>query len=347
MSVPPLSFNKQHNYTIVDKYLAQNLYDIYKVVDGTIVTLYYWGNRWNIASSNGYDVSSYYWIGDLTYAEVLYDLFSRLYPESIDKNGITLVDNFLLDFNLDTNFCYTIGFRHHNFHPLLLDPECVWNIQHVNLLTKEVIYENGLLGIPNQINIDQSTECIKSVDQLTSINKLSVNNAVKINPSFNYGFILKSRDPSITKQFSSVLIESPLLRKIKNHIYDYPSNLLNQFINNKNRLEYVIIKNYFNKQEKNDIIQLYPQFNNVYTSLSKCINDTINCIITIMKNKQANTNDQLNYKPCIITLSYALLKHISKHEALDPFNKDIESILKDYITNIEYIILFINTLSRY
>jgi hypothetical protein len=362
VSMPPLAFNKQHIYNIVDKFLMQDMYDIFKVVDGTIVTFYYWGNKWNIASSNGYDVSSYYWIGDLTYAEVIHDLFSRLYPDAIEQNGIKLIDNYLLDFNLDTNHCYTIGFRHHNFHPLLLDPECMWNVQHVNLTTKEVTYGNGLLGIPNQtsMTLDKTTkttsttndtpvklDVVWSVDQLMSINKLSINNATKLQPSFNYGYILRSKDASVTKQLSNVLIESPLLRKIKKHVYEYPSNLFNQFINNKNRTEYIIIKNYFNKQEKNDIIQLYPQFSNVYTLLSKCISDTIACMIIIMKNKQANTNEQLPYKPCITILSYTLLKYITKYEAIDPFSKDIESILRDYITNIEYVVLFINTINKY
>jgi hypothetical protein len=348
LSIPPIAFNRSFSHEIIDKFMSQDMYDIFKVIDGTIVTFYYYNDKWNISTRNAYDVSSYYWIGEMTYSEVLYDLFSRLYPESISKNGIKLIDKYSLDFDLPTNHCYTVGFRHHNFHPLLLDPECVWNIQCINLENGKVKFETGLNGIPGQlkVNADISLE-INSISKMISFNKLAINNATKIKPTFNYGFILRSKNNDICDKFSSILVESPLLRKIKKHIYDYPPVIIGQFINHSNRIDYVIIKNYFNKQEKNDILQLYPQFNKLYVKLNKSIVNTIQCIITIMKNKQSNSNILLNFQPCIVTLSYILIKYISKIEVIDPFNKDSESIIRDYISNVEYIVLYINMIDKY
>ena len=40
-------------------------------------------------------------------------------------------------------------------------------------------------------------------------------------------------------------------------------------------------------------------------------------------------------------------KNISKFEALDPFHPDTESILKDYYSNVEYSVLFLNAINKY
>lgn len=345
VSVPPLAFNKRHVPDIIESYFKQGLYDVLKVIDGTVVTLYYWNNRWNISSSNSYDVSSFYWIGDMTYAEVIYDLFTRVYPDVVKNIGVTLIDNTTLDFSkLKKNKSYTIGFRHHNFHPMVKDPEWMWNIQNVNLDNNVTEFNNGILGIPNQ----QIVTAVDSLDQLNHLNKSSITDATRSeNPVYNYGFILRSRDPATTKEFSSILLSSSLLKKIKKSIYEYPSNSLKQFITHTNRFDYIAMKNFFNKTERHDMMKLYPQLCERFPLYSNCVNDTILCTLAIMKNKQTNTSEPLNFQTCIITLAYSLLKHISKFEALDPYHKDSESILKDYYTNIEYSVLFLNAINKY
>lgn len=348
LTVPPVAFNKRQMPNVIETFYKQGLYDVIKVIDGTVVTIYYWNNSWNISSCNSYDVSSFYWMGDLTYAEIIYDLFSKLYPDAIIKNGIQLNDNTLTFSNLQKNKSYTIGFRHHNFHPLLSDPEYIWNIQNVNLSTHKIEYNDGILGIPNQ----QIINAIDSLDQLNHINNISMSNALTNiktaeSKSFSYGFILRSKDISITKEYSNILMSSILLKQIKKNIYNYPSNSLKQFITHTNRIEYIAIKNYFNKSEHNDMIQLYPQLFEKYSIYNRCISDVIACTLTIMKNKQTNTTEPLNFQVCIITLAHSLLKHISKYEALDPYHKDTESILRDYYSNIEYSVLFINAINKY
>lgn len=345
VSVPPMAFNKRQVPELIESYYKQGLYDVLKVIDGTVVTFYYWNNYWNISSSNSYDVSSFYWIGDMTYAEIIYDLFTRLYPDTIETNGIQLIDNNRLDFcKLQKNKSYTIGFRHHNFHPIKSDPECMWNIQNVHLSSGRIEFNDGIQGLPNQ----QIITAVNSLDQLNHINKSAMADALRQeNPVFNYGFILRSKNQSITKEFSNILLSSTLLKKIKKNIYEYPANTLKQFITHTNRFEYITMKNFFNKSERNEMIQLCPQMFERFPLYSKCINDTVLCTLAIMKNKQTNTSEPLNFQTCIITLAYSLLKHISKFEALDPFNVDTESILKDYYSNIEYSVLFLNAINKY
>lgn len=345
VSVPPMAFNKRKVPDLIESYYKQGLYDVLKVIDGTVVTFYYWSNHWNIASNNSYDISSFYWIGNMNYAEIIYDLFNRLYPDVIDTHGIQLLNNTTLDFTkLNKNKSYTIGFRHHTFHPLKIDSEYMWNIQNVQLSSNKIEFNDGIQGLPNQ----QIITAVNSLDQLNYINKSAMSDATRPeNPVFNYGFILRSKNPAITKEFSNILMSSTLLKKIKKNIYEYPNNSLKQFITHNNRFEYITMKNFFNKSERNEMIQLYPQLLERFPLYSKCINDTVTCTLKIIKNKQTNINEHLNFQTCIITLAYSLYKHISKFEALDPFNNDTESILKDYYSNIEYSILFLNAINKY
>lgn len=333
LAVPPIAFNKKAKIEDVD----YKNYDIVKVIDGTVVTLYY-DNKWCISSSNGYDVSQYYWMGPLTYAEIIYDLLERLYPEVIKKLGISLLNSDSIHFdNLNRSYSYTIGFRHHNFHPLLKDPETIWNIQHVALRSThstgraslEVKYDDGICGIKNQEIIDNDT--FKPI-HLTNTEDL------------HYGYILRTKNPY---KYPSILFDSPLLKKIKKNIYNYPSNTIRQYITHENRYDYVVIKNYFNKFERNDMLQLYPQFLERYNLYTKCINETIQCMISMLKNKISNENKPINVHPAINILAMSLIKHIAKFEAMDPHNENTESVLKDYIMNIEYSVLFLHTINKY
>jgi hypothetical protein len=343
---PPIAFNKYGSLTKVEEFFNNGLYDIIKIIDGTVVTIYYFNNKWNISSSNCYDVSNYYWIGKLSYSEILYDLFQKLYPHSLELNGIEFNDKILYFNKLCKYKSYTIGFRHHNFHPLCNDPEQIWNIQCVDNNNGNIEYNDGIKGIYNQSIVTD----IHSIDKINYINKHSIFEAIKQSDSvYNYGFILRSKDISITKEYSNIIFYSELLKKIKKNIYDGSITLLKQFVNHNNRLNYIMLKNFFNRSERNEIIQLYPQFNENYKIYSKLVNDIINCIIIILKNKQnaINNNEPLNFQKCVIKLSYVLLNNISKYEAFDPYHSDIYNILKDYIINIEYIGLYMITIDKY
>ena len=135
-------------------------YNVVQVIDGTVVTIYSWihpkkGLVWCLASANGFDVSHLKWGGDETYAEVLSELLAKS-PTFLAATGLRLrrgllcVDDVRLDFQtLERGRCYTIGFCHPNFHPMVADPPGVWNIQSVDLASG-VVKKAGLRGIPRQ-----------------------------------------------------------------------------------------------------------------------------------------------------------------------------------------------------
>ena len=94
---------------------------------------------WCLASANGFDVSHLRLGGDETYAEVLFELLAKN-PSFLAATGLRLrhgllrVDDVRLDFQtLERGRCYTIGFRHPNFHPMVADLPGVWKIESVDL----------------------------------------------------------------------------------------------------------------------------------------------------------------------------------------------------------------------
>jgi len=138
LATPPPAFKLRPATDAVNALLVADAYDIIRVDDGTVVTLYKWnhpqhGKVWGMASNNGYDVSSLYWMGPMTYAEVFYDLAMRRYPEFVTQTGMGITrtgkSTRLTFTKLDPSFSYTVGFRHHNFHPVVEDPERMWSIQ--------------------------------------------------------------------------------------------------------------------------------------------------------------------------------------------------------------------------
>lgn len=340
IAVPPLAFNRRQMFTEVRNYMEY--YDIIPIIDGTIVNLYYWNNGWNISSGNSYDLSNFYWMGNKTYSELIFDLLSRLAPKAIQTLGIKLKTNKKLEFsNLDKSYCYTIGFRHHNFHLLTTDPEKIWNIQKVNLMTLDVVYNEGLAEVEKQKIFTPNL----TLDEILDVNKLSIQNALKsTNPVYNYGYILRSRSLKHTGEFSAVILDSLLLKEIKKAIYEYPSNYIQTYITYENRIDFIALKSYFNKIKRQDVIKLFPHIIERINVYSKFIDIVIKCIISILKHGKESVT--LDYDIIIYTLSMILIKYINNFDKLDPNSENIEYILRDYLMNIEYALLFIDAMGN-
>lgn len=164
LSVPPRAFNPRPAPREIDAHLAAGAYDLIHVDDGTVVTIYRWdhpkyGPVWDLASSNGYGISTLKWMGAKTYAEIVFEVMS-MYPAFIRETKASLVrvgeGETRIHFGaLSPQKSYTIGFRHHDFHPMLTDPQRMWQIQSVDLATGAASYgEGGLPGIPYQTKGD-------------------------------------------------------------------------------------------------------------------------------------------------------------------------------------------------
>ena len=303
LSIPPTPFNKTTNSSTIkeiDKFLKDELYDIIKIEDGTIITIYSWihpqnGVMWSMSSNHGYDVSSYKWMGRLTYAEVFHDLVNRLYPEFKTLTGMDIlyinykdeVKTYLTFTNLDTNYCYSMGFRHHNFHPLKIDKEKIWQIQHVDLsapnpqiiyggkfpphilpehekynysyfskdiITKSIIEIKCMASFTNACILINSNHLEKSI----ILDNDDANDANDINNIyFQYGFILRSKDRSKTGIYSDIIIKSILLKIIESLLYKYYSDY-KLYVDHINRMEYIAMRAFL-KTGRDDILTSHKQ----------------------------------------------------------------------------------------
>ena len=147
-----------------------------------------------------------------------------------------------LDFKyLDRGLCYTIGFRHPNFHPMTADPPGVWNIQTADLGTGTPRANSaGLPAVPHQTVYSLEDLAVRRrsglrMAYLSYISRTALEDAKaviagKSTRPFNYRFILRSRNPEATGVYSDILCESPLLRRVRQLVYQHPSRQIREEI---------------------------------------------------------------------------------------------------------------------
>jgi broad specificity phosphatase PhoE len=333
ISIPPQPLLKKLNkkgIELVNTYLEQKLYDIIKIEDGTIITLYSWihptnGLMWSMASNNGYDVSSFKWMGKMTYAEIFYDLVNRLYPEFKEITGLNIlyiphggvIKTILTFTNLDTNYCYTMGFRHHNFHPMKIDPEKIWQVQYSDLSSENPKVYYGGKFLPTILPIQEVWDYSKFVNVENTVNYTIIKNkgkssfintcieigksvedsiyfekddVLQSNFSPQYGFIFRSLDFDKTGDLSNFIIEYPLFQVNKELIYDQYSSLKDCTINEKNRMYYNAMRAFLNDgrgdiytSAKKKFTSLYPEWSPKFYGFNEFMNSlTIQIINNII-----------------------------------------------------------------
>ncbi len=335
LAVPPRAFNYYPDMHRVSGYLGDDLYDVVKVEDGTHVTLYPWGepNGWEISTANGYAVSSLRWSGPLTYAEIIHDLVSRLYPEFVEASGMSLrvrPGRTTLEFTkLDRSRCYTIGFRHHDFHPVRADPERIWQIQWASLTdtVPRVVFGCGFprVGgkdcIPMQTVIGSEGVSIDEIYQrghnsyeraIAFISRTSAHGTAEASGGtlgetaggghppasardpaceLNYGVVLRSHDPSVTTNCSDVLIETDLLRHVR-VLYERPPRGLRGSVTHTHRAAYAAIKAYLachSVQLGRNYLALCPHHDVYHKRCEAVVNKLVDMVDIVVSGKKKNS----------------------------------------------------------
>jgi hypothetical protein len=328
-----------------------------------------------MASSNGYDVSSLHWIGGLTYAEVFLDLAQRYYPGFVAQTGARVERptpgvTRLAFANLSRDCCYTIGFRHHNFHPMLADPERMWQIQHAILtdMTPRVVQRGGLPAVPDQnIRTDELKEKAGGVLTFASLHGLGTDayetalklieglaGAEKASNGFgpaaaigalNYGYILRSRSPERTRENSDLLIESPLLARIRKLAYERAPRSIRDKLKADERLEHNALRAYLTANERHAFLALFPNWAPKFQVYEEFVNNVVHLVVHAMRQRaMAPATREPAMRSTTGQVARALLDHIGRHESLTAFNRDTEGIVRDYVVNPEYAYLFLRAM---
>lgn len=349
----------------INGYIKQRVYSLYKVYDGTIVNLYFYKNAWRISTNKAYDATNLYFMENKTYNNVLEELFS-----------------YYKDFNmsrLNINKCYTICFKYDKFHTFIENKHIpnqnkLILIQSVDTTifnndNKLIIDYNDDIGIPvsTQYNLhgDHTLKNIYNVlyNEITRYKKYHNGNTYEP----NYGLILRSHNFNKTKEYSNLLLESNLMSKIRNILYNHSFakklNYFDKLINSDSTIN----KNYYNMQDltnlkmflvKKDLnvyLLLFPQYKTNmdhyndfikfftkyiiknYYIFQKYLNDFSNII------KNINMMDSIPPSNEIKT-NFNKLNKFALYVCLDLKNKKINlnvqenyDILYDFLHNVLYI----------
>lgn len=305
IALPPPPFNtKASLYRI-----KLSDYNISYVNEGTTITLYYYNNAWCIASTNGYDVSNLIWSGKKTYRQVFDEVLAE-YPD------------FKWD-ALNKSVSYTIGFHHSEFHPFKGPNEKdkhAWMIYHTSNTVEQI-------GIPPQKQVSGIMDIQELIDMSKSSMELYIENKTVL-----YGFIFRHKNDQYG-QYSNILIESKLLKSIREIVYNDKSNRLDphsvNYIGSDKRMEYIALKSYLDVNSREIFIMLFPQFQINYNKYEKFIAETAQRLISGKESKTECLDNDIR------------TSLLNKHKLTITSDTSVD-IVKDLITSVEWLDAFHN-----
>ena len=233
-----------------------NLYKIYPIIDGTVINMYYYNNKWVLSTKHAYEVNNYYWKGPLNFEEIILDLLN---PYGI--NDMTFDD-------LSKEYSYTFIFHHSNFHPYNNEQNNIWKIHQANLKTYEIEKIKQLSYLQPQVELTFS-----SLPQIHSYLTSDFHR-------FPFGFILFNKNP----QHRSLMMESKLYQKLKKFVYTDPGKGI-PCVTHQTREYYNALYAYLLPQRKSEFIELFPFYIQFYKYLDNKIEYYVSCIQKCLSQK--------------------------------------------------------------
>ena len=273
------------------------------------------------------------------------------------RRGLLCVDDVRLGFQtLDRGRCYTIGFRHPNFHPMAADPLGVWNIQSVDLASG-IATAAGLPGIPRQAayNREDLVSLVGSqdvrrrgirVEDLELISRRALDGAKAasagkpvprllasrewvFNTWFIYGFILGSRRPEVCPD---VLYASPLLHRVHQLIY---SRSPPQQVQSA-RYQYNSLRAFLSPSDRSDFLELFPEFAPCFAMYERFVSNVVDFLINPAEIKNGQEG----------VIAQTILARIKRTERIFSIsNKSQRDIVYDFVVCPEHVVLYLNALA--
>ena len=323
LAVPPAAFNlNQISMKRLSDLYKSGTYQVYDVVDSTIINLYYYNNEWRISTIKGYDVTDMDMCQNYTYMDVLKNITAIKYKDfSFEK--------------LNKQCSYTLSLRYHPYH-IFAEVKNNKNMntyitihQVINRFTlkpsNEKIY--GLyVNYPIKLKDHNLNTLLNSCKTAYSKyeKSLKVDNS-KYKPL--YGYILRTNNQSVPEEYKNIYLESSLMKLIRNGIYrnnndnlrkmDYPKITISLFMN----------RSYANKYEL-----VFNQFSDEFESLKIIIKGLAETIISFIKQENHN-----HHSHDIITFVQMIIDDMYKNNIINNENKHVEeSVVYDYIYDIKY-----------
>lgn len=324
--IPQCSFISQYNKNIMTTNIYDGLYDIYKIEDGTIINLYYYEklNSWRIATTRGIDMNNCKF-NNITYIDIL--------NEILNKKDIELNTFFG---SLNKELCYTFNIKHQSMHKFdNVDGinDNIWFIQAVETSTLELHSDIDILGITKQSLVEDTANFMINKNNEKSLSNYLTKKTV------NLGYILKSKNTKLTKIHSNILIESTLMRKIRNLLYDSKYiKMAKDLVIDKETV--IIISAYLNINNRDLFIQLFPNYNYMYAILTNITNEQINNIIKYHNKKRCSNNDDSSFFDDITLYLYNNIHKLYNINMINPIY--LNQVINNYLINENNITIYVN-----
>lgn len=257
ISVPPRSPSFNPNKWVFNN---KDKFHIYKATDGTLVTIYFWNDRWVVSSAHSVEFNDSNMFGASTVYEIMTDL--------LDKNGIPID-------SLDKRSCYSFIFTHPEWHPRNDQPALKF-VQKCNLDTFGVTTEaDEFKAIHQEKIVDKPVEEIIHELQLLTPT------------SFSTGFILRNKDETSDSVYDYFL-ESSQMALLRKYIYS-PAKVIRKF-------DKIALRAYLLDQNKSLLEWICPKFKPVFKVIDDRIEALLDRILLRMqynKGKHRNTRLEL------------------------------------------------------
>ncbi len=323
LAVPPQAFNQnQISMKKLSDLVRSGVYNVYDVLDSTIINLYYYNNSWRISTIKGYDVTDLEMCKNYTYMDILKNITQIKYKEfSFDK--------------LNQQCSYTLSLRYQPYH-IFMETRSSHTLntyitlhQVINRFTlkpsNEKIY--GLyVNYPLKLKEHNLHTLLNSCKTAYSKYEKSLKlGNVKFKPL--YGYILRTNNESVPEEYKNIYLESSLMKLIRNGIYknnnenlrnlDYPKITISLFMN----------RSYSNKYEVT-----FNQFSEEFESLKVIIKGLSETIMSFIhkKNYTQHSNEIVSFVNLIINDMHANNIINNEHSNIP------ESVVYDYIYDYKY-----------
>lgn len=378
--------NIQHYAYIGDNLKKKfNNYEIYKIYDGTIINMYWYGNSWRFSTCHGYDVTDQIFY-DQTYKEIFDMIVNIKYNKNENKFSYDL---------LDKKQSYTFCFKYTNYH--IFNPYYntyktkkgyVEELSNQNELNDIVFLQscnldelnnNGNVVLNKDYNLpfkqEEKETRISNINNIIEICKTEYdvylnykNNKNKNSKIYYpiYGFLLKEKNIKNGKN-ENIIIYTNLYDYIKKNLYikSFKNQNLKKY---NNYIEITLLHKFLLKikTRDNNILQnLFPQYLSMFSFLKKFIYDKLPVIILHNLNNLKKYKDNLNaftneqfilddvYKNVSNDLLHLCIKIYLNNQARFDFNPkddniyDHKSILQDFILSENYVLDYYNLYQKF
>jgi hypothetical protein len=245
---------------------------------------------------------------------------------------------------LDKTLTYTIGFRSPHFHPLKTDTPALWLVAATScqdLTTRKVD-----IGIPYQDAVAPiGTNGQEKLTWILAQCRDAYRNYTRDRTQHCYGFILRG-DFAKCGDVSNVIFESSLMKRVRKLMYNLPKHgQVSTLLNEKNRLEYNVLRSYLTFADRTDFLTLFPEYKPMYQKYDQMIAQIIESMVKCYRNRNLRTKLNVNKPtpgaaPTIDSIASSIMTHIGRNEQINVMSPKCETIIYNFVVDPKYLDLY-------